>query len=297
MVRASPLPLEHFADSYVGRKAVEFVEAYRVPRPLCMFVGFGGPHEPWDAPGKYAAMYNPAATPPPIPIPEAYAAEPPRAAKKDFEAWPQSVLDNVAVISANYFGKVSLIDDWVGRILDAFQRRGWLDDLLIVFWSDHGEMLCDHGRIFKQTFHESGVRVPLILRWPGQIPANTVTEALAENIDIFPTLLEAVGCEPSNRCQGKTLWPVLRDLQPNLRDYQLSEILHGERHIMIRSHRYKYAVDDSGEGFMLYDLDNDPHEQNNLLGRAAYLALEEEMREALLRRLVQSPYAMESQQR
>ena len=294
MVRPSPLSVEDFADTYVGRKATEFVESYEDSRPLCLFVGFGGPHEPWDAPGEYATMYDPKDTPPPISIPDAKSSLPDHVrAKKDFEVWPQAVQDSISKIRGNYYGKISLVDRWFGHIMDAFQNRGWLDDLLIVHWSDHGEMAGDHGRFHKMTFHESSLRVPLTLRWPGQIPENATTAALAENIDIFPTLLEAVGCEPSKQCLGLSLWPVFRNPELDLREYQLSEIRYGgERHIMIRSHRHKYAVDEEDRSFMLYDFQDDPMEQDNLVGEKGRTALEQHMREELLKRLIFSQYSM-----
>ena len=297
MVRPSPLPVEEYIDSCVGRKAVEFVEAYEDPRPLCLFVGFVGPHEPWDAPGEYATMYDPDETPPAIPIPEGRESLPDYVrGKRDFEVLPTAVMEAIPRIRANYYGKISLVDRWFGQILDTFQSRGWLDDLLVVHWADHGEMAGDHGRLHKATFHESSLRVPLVLRWPGRIPGDTTTSALVENIDVFPTLLEAVGCEPSMRCLGRSLWPVMREPQAEIREYQLSEIYadkrYGERRLMVRSHHHKYAVDEAGRGFMLYDLQEDPDEQHNLIGRDGTASLEQEMREVLLRRFVASQYSL-----
>ena len=297
IVLPSPLPVEEHLDSCVGRKAVEFVQEYKDPRPLCLFVGFPGPHEPWDAPGEYATMYDPDETPPAIPIPQAHESLPDYVrGKRDFSGQQKAVMETVPSIRACYYGKISLIDTWCGHILDAFASRGWLDDLLVVFWSDHGEMAGDHGMLYKNTFHEASVRVPLVLRWPGHIPADTTTSALVENVDVFPTLLEAVGCEPSMRCLGRSLWPVIRDPQAELRDYQLSEIKwqreSGERRIMVRSHRHKYAIDEAGRGFMLYDLQEDPEEQKNLIGRKGSGSLEQRLRENLLKRLVASQYSM-----
>lgn len=293
MVRPSPLPVEDFLDSYIGKHAVDFVNAYEDERPLCLFVGFGGPHEPWDAPGGYASMYAPSDVPEPIPTPELPGACPDWLRNKsDFSKWPSEVLRQTAAIRANYYGKVSLIDHWIGEILKACSEKGWQNDLLVVLWSDHGEMLGDHGRFYKSTFHESSVRVPLIFRWTGRIPAKTVTNALAEITDVFPTVLEAAGRNPSRRCLGRSLWPVLRDPEAQIRDFQLSEISHGQRHIMIRSHDRKYVVDDQSRGFMLYDLENDPHEQTNLILDGNHRDLEAEMREALLKRLVEAQYCM-----
>jgi arylsulfatase A-like enzyme len=294
IVRPSPLPVEDFTDSYPGRKAVEFVRMYQDERPMCLFVGFHGPHEPWDAPGEYATMYKPEETPPPIPISEGNLNLPEHVkAMADFKPRQGMKLEDIQDLRANYYGKISLIDYWVGEILSAFDDRGWLDDLFVIFWSDHGEMAGDHGRLFKRTFHESSVRIPLILRWPGRIPNNAVSDALVENIDVFPTILEAVKAEPSRRCLGRSLWPIINNPELEHRSCTLSEVFHaGSRNIMLRTHQNKYAVDDKGRGFMLYDLEIDPYEQNNLIGQEEAFNLEQELRDLLLKQLLKTQYVM-----
>ncbi|MGH8714650.1 MAG: sulfatase family protein [Casimicrobiaceae bacterium] len=287
----SPLPVEDFLDSYIGRKAVEFVGGYDDRRPMCLFVGFGGPHEPWDAPGRYAEMYKPEDAPRPIPIPAGYAALPDAVkAKRDFAVLPAAVMANVPSIRANYYGKISLIDDNIGYILEAFERRGWLDDLLVVFLSDHGEMLGDHGRLRKSTFHEASVRIPLVMRWPERIPANVVSEALAEIVDVFPTVVEAGGGTPSTRCLGRSLWPLIREEGTELRDWQVSEIVYGDARVMLRSRRRKLAIDAHGVAFMLYDLERDPEEQHNLVADPAARPEEFRLRECLASALKELRY-------
>jgi arylsulfatase A-like enzyme len=295
IVRPSPLPVEDFTDSYPGRKAVEFVRTYQDERPMCLFVGFHGPHEPWDAPAEYATMYRPEETPPPIPIAQGNSNLPTYVKQKvDFKPREGMAIEDVQHLRANYYGKISLIDYWVGEILSAFEDRGWLDDLFIVFWSDHGEMAGDHGMLFKRVFYESSVRIPLILRWPGEIPQSVVSDALVENIDVFPTILEAIKARPSRRCLGRSLWPVMHDPELEHRLCALSEVFHaGSKNVMVRTHRHKYAVDDKGRGLMLYDLENDPHEQDNLIGRKEALNLEEGLRDLLLRQLLETQYVME----
>jgi arylsulfatase A-like enzyme len=291
IVDPSPLAVEDYLDSYIGRQAEAFLGAYKHSRPLCLFVGFAGPHEPYDAPGPYAAMYRPEDAPRPIPVPEQYKTLPDRIRnKKAFEVLPQVTLDRIPQVRSSYYGKISLIDVWVGRILEAFRRRGWLDDALVVFLADHGEMLGDHGRLRKSTFHESNVRIPLILRWPGRFPANTVTDALAEIGDVFPTLLEAAGCDPSARCLGRSLWPVLRDPTSELRKYQLSEVRYGDRQIMIRSRQYKLAIDSQSQAYMLYDLALDPDEQHNLVVDESARSLKQQLRHDMHKRLEEARY-------
>jgi len=284
----SPLPVEDFPDSYVGRRGVEFVERYEGGRPVCLFVGFPGPHEPWDAPGEYAAMYDPAETPPAV-APEGAAPGPwvpQQAAEWQEHGRPADLTqEDVRALRANYCGKISLIDRWFGRILEACARRGWLDDLLVVFWSDHGDMLGDHGLVYKSRFFESALRVPLVVRWPGRVAAGLRPGALAETVDIMPTLLEAVRAVVPAGCQGRSLWPVLKDPDATLRDAALSAVACARRqNTMVRTGRWKYAVHEDGTAYMLYDLEEDPGECNNLLGHPDCAEVERDLRRMLFER-------------
>ena len=264
----SPLDEDDFMDSYVGRKTVEFIRDYKDDRPFCLFVGFGGPHEPWDAPGIYADMFRPEETPPAI-------------LNQDTKDDPHISEKDIQKLRANYYGKISLVDKWFGNILKACDKKGILDDLFIIFWSDHGEMAGDHDRLYKCVFYESAIRVPLMFRWPGNFRENTVSESLAENIDVFPTILEALEIAPSERAKGISLLPILKGEKKEIRETVLSEIDYkGKRKLMIRNKRYKYAVYSTGEGYMLFDLENDPDEQNNLIGKDK--EREQTMRDKLL---------------
>ena len=286
-----PLSVEEHLDSYVGRIGKEFIESYQGSQPFALFVGFGGPHEPWDAPGVYATMYDPAQIPPPIPaaepgpwVPEAAAARM-RAGRIEGLGGPQA-----QQVRANYYGKITLIDHWVGQIVDAVERRGWTNSTLVVFLSDHGEMAGDHQRLHKVVFYESSIRVPLLVSWPGHTTPGAVADGLAESIDVVPTLLEAAGAPPMLRALGRSLWAALREPPARRRDDVLSEVRAEQggavNTLMLRTERYKYALDQEGEGYLLHDLQEDPREQVNLIGHPAHHALEADLRERLFRRLV-----------
>ena len=295
IARPAPFDEADHMDGYVGGRAVRCVEAFPDDQPTCLFVNFPGPHDPWDAPGRFAAMYDPADSPPPIPLPPPPATLPDHAAAKlDFAPEPGLTPKAVAAIRANYGGKVSFVDHWCRRIFDAYAARGWLDDLLVVVTSDHGEMAGDHGRVYKRTFHESALRVPLIMRWPGRIPHGT-RAAPAENIDIMPTVLEAIGVPQPAMSLGRSLLPVISDPEARHRGDLLSEIYYGgSRNVMLKTERHKYVIDQQGRGYMLYDLGQDPEEQHNLIGAPEARALEQAMRNALLVRLAASAYVMDS---
>jgi choline-sulfatase len=286
----SPAGVDDYIDSYVGNEAERFIDSYDRAAPLCLFVGFPGPHEPFDAPGPYATMYRPDDAPPPIPAPTAREKLPERVHQMwAFERWPRATLDRTPEVRASYYGKITLIDHWVGRIVGAFERKGFFGETLVIFLSDHGEMLGDHGRLKKSTFHESSIRIPLILRWPTHVCAHAVSGALAEIVDLFPTLLEAAECPPG-RCFGRSLWPVLADPDAPLRNFQLAEVDYGGRQFMVRSSRHKLAVDSRSRAYMLYDLAEDPDEQRNLAVEPAARRVKLELRRALTERLEETGY-------
>ncbi len=278
----SPLPVEEFADSYVGRRAVEHIEGLDGAPPFCLFVGFGGPHEPWDAPGEYASMYDPAGAPRPVDfepaqpgpwVPEAAAEWQRRGRHEDL------TLEDALRLRANYYGKISLVDEWFGRIIAALERRGLWDELMVVYWSDHGDLTGDHRRVYKSRFYEGALRVPLAVRWPGHAAAGSTCEALATTVDIMPTVLEAAGVEPPEDGDGLSLLPQLCDPGAPLRECALSEVQAGKhRNSMVCTERWKYAAHEDGAGYMLHDLREDPDEGNNLIGHPDCADVEAQMR-------------------
>ena len=154
-------------------------------------------------------------------------------------------------------------------------------------------MAGDHGRVYKRTFHESALRVPFIVRWPGRIPPGT-RDALVENIDVLPTVLAAIVPQPPMSL-GRSLLPVILNPQAQHRTDLLSEIYYGgSRNTMLKTARHKYVINQEGRGYMLYDLAEDPDEQHNLIGAPAARTLEQSMRDAMLVRLAASAYVMDS---
>ena len=196
-------------------------------RPTCLFVNFPGPHDPWDAPGRYAAMYDPSHSPPPIPIPERPRTLPDHAAAKlDFAPEPGLTAEVLAAIRANYGGKVSFVDDWCRRIFDAYAARGWLDDLLVIITSDRwrdGRRSRPGIQTHLSRINVAGAAHPALAR---RIPRGT-RDALDENIDVLPTVLEAIGVPQPPMSLGRSLMPVISNPQAQHRTDLLSEIYYG----------------------------------------------------------------------
>jgi arylsulfatase len=277
---ASPLPEAEFPDSYIGARAVDWLRAYDDPGPFCLVAGFAGPHPPFDAPEPYASMYDPDSVPDPLPAEEPAPWVPDFARERMLHGRHRHDAPEIArQRMANYGGKLTLIDTWIGRILDVLDERGWAENTLVIFLSDHGEMGGDHQRYHKSVFYEPAARVPLVMRWPAGFPGGQECEALVEQFDLFATVVDAAGAPPSNRSFSRSLLPLASGEVSQTRDAVFSEVA-GD--VMIRTERHKYAADRQGRGYLLHDLREDPVEQRNLIGHPECAAVERALRERML---------------
>ena len=290
LVRPSTLGLEDYADVYVGQQAKQYLQNYERDEPWCCWVSFGGPHEPWDTPEPYASMYNPEDMPPAISRPPA--GERPRGHLDRVMRRMNPVFEpgEIGRLRANYAGNVTLIDDQIGEILEAIEARGELENTIIVHTSDHGEMNGDYGLIYKSNFLNGAVRIPLLVRTPKESglqtpPTGTICESPVEWIDIGPTLVEVAGGELAHRQFGKSLCPVLTQREVTHRDFAISEI-QGE--VMLLNREWKAALNADGEVYLLFDVQNDPNETNNLAGKPEVADIETALRLQILERLMQT---------
>ena len=290
LVRPSTLGLENYADVYVGQQAKQYLQNYNREQPWCCWVSFGGPHEPWDTPEPYASMYDPEEMPPAIPRQSAGDRPSGHLDRLMERVNPTFEPGEIGRLRANYAGNVTLIDDQIGEILDAVEARGELENTVIVHTSDHGEMNGDHGLIYKSNFLNGAVRIPLLVRLPKvsglQTPPTGITcESPVEWLDIGPTLVELAGGELEHRQFGKSLCPVLTDPEATHRDFAISEI---EGEIMLLNREWKAVLNADGEIYLLFDVQNDPNETDNLAGKPEVADVETALRLQILERLMQT---------
>ncbi|MDP6983639.1 MAG: sulfatase-like hydrolase/transferase [Candidatus Latescibacterota bacterium] len=285
VARPSPLPLSEYADTYVGQQANDYLRDYDGDQPFCCWVSFGGPHEPWDTPDEFAQRYDPAQMPAALSQPE-WAADStgrPRGALDDrLSQRPDPTAEDVAELRANYAGNVELIDDQIGQILATIESRGELDNTLIVFTSDHGEMNGDFGLIYKSHLLDPAVRVPLIVRPPSGA-SGAVNDSPTEWIDVAATLCETAGTSAPGF--SRSLLPGVTDAKHHHRAGAISE-MNGE--VMWIDLTHKAVINTEGEVYLLFDRTADPHEQTNLAGQPSAADLETELKQRILQRLVQT---------
>lgn len=300
---------EHSETPYMTNRAIEFIESHQQEhgeQPWCLHLGYIKPHWPYIAPAPYHDMYGPEQVLPANRT-DAERANPHHPVYAGFLQYPNGegfVREEVrqTVIPA-YMGLVKQIDDHLGRLLNWMRENGTLEKTMIVFTSDHGDYLGDHWLTDKYWFHEESARVPLIIYDPSaeaDASRGQACDELVESIDLVPTFVEFCGGEPNpQRLEGRSLMPLLHGKTPNeipggWRDFAICEEdyspltvryhmdldIDDARATMVRTKRWKYILH---EAFRpeLYDMEADPHEQNDLGEDPAYADIRAELHEKL----------------
>jgi arylsulfatase A-like enzyme len=267
--RANPAPPEHYHDSFVTRSAVEFIDRQPADRPLCLVVSLHSPHPPLDAPGEFATMFDPATLELPPNVPEPYRRE----LRNIGHAETRAML-------ANYLGKIALLDRHIGDLVEAMRRRGTWDEAFFALTADHGEMMGAQGTLSKGRFYEESVRVPLVIRWAGQIPAGR-TRAPVQMMDLYPTAVEAVGGTVPEGRHAKSLLPLAKGEVTTIRPAAISEIGNSKGlNVMVTDGRYKWWLDEKEE--FLFDLTEDPFEMKNLAAEGGAIEVRLRMQRLLI---------------
>ncbi len=292
----SILPPELHQTHWVGERSVETIRRHDPARPLFMWTSFVDPHHPWNAPARYVDMYRGRALPAPPRRAGELDARPAHLRRQEGRGyWPgggeehKHTAAEIQNIRRNYYAMVTFIDEEVGRLRAALEARGMWENTLVVFTADHGELLGDHGLLYKGPWlYECLMRVPMILRGPG-VPAGRRCDALMENADVLPTLLDLAGQAVPYGVQGRSLRPVLAGQAATMRDSAICSYNCHDRGInlkALRTARYKLCVF-AGETFgELYDLERDPQELENRWADPAYAAVRAELHAQLAHRLM-----------
>jgi arylsulfatase A-like enzyme len=266
-----PPHLHH--TTWAREAAMEFLADAREPWLLCL--NTFEPHPPFNPPWEYYRRFDPREMPGPHFRESDLRTQADLAARGvDFQtvSQPPSAIGAME-IQAAYYAMIEQIDEQLGRILTFLQQRGALDNTLVLFMSDHGEMLGDHGLVQKGCrFYEGLVRVPLVWWWPPRLRAGLRSQALVELIDVMPTLLDIAKVQTPASVQGRSLLPILegRGEPDRHRAFVRCEYLNSldlpnaTRATMYRDERHKLCLYHSAETGEMYDLETDPWEHDNL---------------------------------
>jgi arylsulfatase A-like enzyme len=298
------LPEEMHYTVWTAERSIAAMErAHESGRPFFLWSSFHDPHPPYLVPEPWASMYDPDdmeigwPLDPPL-VDGELDAMPPHFAltqqeKPDFSAWRETPYGNHGFSShrvepermkryiALYYGMISFMDQQIGRMLDRLDELGIADNTLIVFSTDHGHFLGQHGLTNKGAFHyEDLLRLPFIVRWPGRVPAGRVSDSLQALIDLPETFLSAAGIPVPGIMQGVNQLPVWTGEAASARDNVLVEFRHQPTKVHLRTYieeRYKLTLYRDQAYGELFDLEAAPEERHNRWNDPAYAHVKTEL--------------------
>jgi choline-sulfatase len=290
---ASDIPADDHLDMFVARESAKFLRQYR-DQPFFLCASFMKPHTPLFPPREWAEQY---------PVEDMELVEPP-----DISGYPEHLQNRIRhttgrdpllrkASQAGYLGNLAFADHCIGVLLDAFEELGLAENTIVVYTSDHGDMLQQNGLIGKFCLFDPSVKVPLIVSYPKELPQTVVSTALIEQLGLYPTLVELTGTGPvpapayrpiedaPETIAGRSFADCIRD--PNcpgdaeiFSEYNLRS---NNCQYMLRTDRYKYVHND-GSTDELYDLREDPGETRNRIADASLQPLASDLRARLFAR-------------
>ena len=288
------------SDVFIGDSALSWIRDYRGRGPFFLQVGFTGPHEPWDPLPRHLDLYQGREMPPRIFREGELEDKPPQhMAHKEMHATTEheSVIDmyspseeDIARMRRHYYAKITTVDEQLGQIVEALEGRGLLENSLLIFCSDHGELLGDHTLAYKWLMYDPIVHIPLIVRDSRhEDSAGQEVQDLVSLMDLGPTILVAAGIEAPSYLEGRSLMPYLEGTDASVapREWVFCE---DNYQVMMRGERYKLVYYIGQEAGELYDLERDPHELWNLWDSSEYMELKDQLLAYLLRWLASSTY-------
>ena len=270
----SPAPKFRDIDSFIGRTGVEWLRSYDKSQPFYLQVQFTGPHDPYDGPEDFRSLYQDkeidtgitatVENPPLILKPRLDPRSPiVRATNEQRRQW-----------RINYYANISLIDYWIGEILEALRKSGFDENTWVLFTSDHGEMLGELGLMGKTVYFEPSVHIPLLIRSPHAKPRKS--DQLVQQVDLTNTLLDIGEIEGFSNSLGQSLKPIVSGNTPkDAREAVISELF-GETTVI--TDRFKLTVKtETQEPTQLIDRKETPDESRNLVDDPAYANTREEL--------------------
>jgi arylsulfatase len=294
---SNPVSGADYIDAWHGQRVARWVEEYDRAEPFFLWVGFPGPHDPWDAPGDFVDLYRNVPMPMPGSLrrPDLPETGPFRSFLNYFlnthSDSPNLTDEAIEKIRRYYYANVTVIDQAIGSILAALERRGLLENTWVIYTSDHGEMMGEHRMLTKMVFYEPSVRVPLLIRPPAGSKTQVVTD-LVEHFDVSATIrtLAGAGADTGEAAfEGRPL------LDPNGGLHDLTRVaVHSENFGlgMVRTTTHKLVFwEDTQEVVQLFDLVADPFEDDNLVGTSAAVEVLGELQQHLVAPFLAMPAA------
>jgi arylsulfatase A-like enzyme len=298
-------------DDVIGEQALAFLRSRPKDKPFCLLYQFKAPHRGWEPAPRFARAFEDVEIPLPATFSETLDARPEAVRKSEMRIADmpdfaqrgvpatlpaeERARGNHQALVKNYYRVLMGVDENIGRVLELLDREGLAENTIVVYASDNGFFLGEHGLFDKRLMYEPSIRVPMLLRWPAGVAAVRVdTQHIALNIDVAPTLLDLCGVEVPAAMQGASWSPLLREQSAPWREDFLYEYYEFPAAHCVRAHRgvrgkrWKliHFWQQPQQEWELYDLQRDPDETTNLAARPEHAGQLRQMQErvAALRR-------------
>ncbi len=284
------VPAEHSITAYQAKETIAAIERLK-DSTFSITLSLHMPHAPMTPTKPYSGMYPVEEMVLPASLHDTMENSPYKKANQRLNLPEYRDEEKIRYMISDYYGIIKEIDDWIGEILKTLDKNGLADNTLIIFTSDHGEMLGAHGMREKNVFYEESSHVPLLIRFPGEIKKKTVVDGYISNVDLFPTILDYLNIEGDYVSNGTSLRDLIEGNETDHGKYVVTEWDRGDSvpNYMIVKDGWKLIIPYTATSNVInamYDLNSDPHEMNNLLGlnpnRADYEQKGEELRKDLL---------------
>lgn len=280
------IPEEYHYNTWIAERTNHWVEQYhKEGTPFLLWSSFFDPHPPYLVPEPWDTMYDPEELTIPTITPGEHDKNPPHFGKTQEEKPDFNYLRETGQgihgyrshllpeserkqLVATYYGMVSCMDKYIGKILDKLDELGIADETIVVFTSDHGHFFGQHGLQYKGGFHyEDLIRVPFIARYPGHIPSGKVSDEIQSLVDLAPTFLDFCGIDIPHAMTGISQKEVWLGEAQKARTHAICEFRHEPTTIHQKTYvddRYKITLYYNQTYGEIFDLQEDPHELNNL---------------------------------
>jgi len=285
------IPAEHTITAYQAKEVIKAINRSK-DETFSITLSIQMPHAPMTPSKPYFGMYPVSEMTPPASINDPMENSPYVNANGRKKMPKYADKEKIKYMISNYYGIITEIDDWVGKVLQTLEDNDLTDDTMIIFTSDHGEMLGAHGLREKNDFYEESSHIPLMISFPKEIEKKTVVDNYVTNVDLFATILDYLEIPGEYKNDGTSLRDLIEGKTSDREDYIVTEWdFRGpvSPNYMIVKDGWKLMVPytvDSNVINAMYNLNEDPHEMTNLLGsnpdRAKYKEKAEELRACLL---------------
>jgi arylsulfatase A-like enzyme len=278
----------HVSD-ILADHAIKFLDG-KHDKPFCLLLWFKAPHRSWHPAPRFKELFKDMKMPEPPTFHDTYQGKPDAVKNADMKIGDFKDIPDLDTFLKDYYRCIAGVDENVGRVLDAIKRLGHEDNTVVIYTGDNGFFLGEHHFFDKRLMYEESIRVPLLVKYPKMVQPRTTNGEMVLNVDIAPTILELAGVPVPEAMDGTSIKPLLEEKKIEWRQdflyeyYEYPAVHMVRKNRGIRTMKWKYIhYFEEPQEFELFDLENDPHEMDNLIDNPDRKEIIEQLKTRMLK--------------